>query len=71
MNASEVQLWKPVPGILTADPRAVPAARTLPEVGHDEALELALHGASILHPDAVLAAKRTVCSMPLKLPRWP
>jgi aspartate kinase len=58
VGASEVQLWKSVPGILTADPAAIPVARTIAEVGYDEALELALHGARVLHPEAVLSAQR-------------
>ncbi len=53
VGAEEVQLWKSVAGIQAADPRVVPHARTLPEVGHAEALELALHGAAVIHPEAV------------------
>jgi aspartokinase len=56
VRAEEVQLWKSVPGILTADPRLIPAARTIAEAGRDEALELALHGARVLHPDAARSA---------------
>lgn len=50
MKADEVQTWKDVDGILTADPRTVKNARTVPEVTYDEAAELAYFGAQVLHP---------------------
>ena len=50
MNAEEVQTWKDVDGILTADPRTVKNARTVSEVTYDEAAELAYFGAQVLHP---------------------
>jgi bifunctional aspartokinase / homoserine dehydrogenase 1 len=50
LNASEVTLWKDVPGLLTADPRTVPDARLIPQVHVREAAELAYHGAKVLHP---------------------
>src|SRR6516162_5523849 len=37
-------------GVLTADPRLVQAARTIPEVSYREAAELAYFGAKVLHP---------------------
>ncbi len=58
VQAEEVQLWKTVPGVLTADPVKVPQATTVPVVGYNEALELALHGAEVLHPEAALRAGR-------------
>ncbi len=57
VGAQEVQLWKAVAGIQTADPRRVRAARTLPAVGYAEALELAQHGAAVLHPEAARLAQ--------------
>ena len=47
MNAEEVQTWKDVDGILTADPRTVKNARTVSEVTYDEAAELAYFGAQV------------------------
>lgn len=58
LGAEEVQLWKRVPGLMTADPRVVPGARHLPEVSWDEAGELALHGSGVLHPSTIEPARR-------------
>jgi len=37
-------------GVLTADPRLVPQARTIPVISYREAAELAYFGAKVLHP---------------------
>lgn len=54
LRATEVCLWKDVPGLLTADPRTVPNARVLPHVTPREAAELAYYGAKVLHPKALI-----------------
>jgi aspartokinase/homoserine dehydrogenase 1 len=54
LGASRVVLWKDVPGILTADPRAVPDARLLPQMHYREAAEVAYFGAKVLHPRALI-----------------
>lgn len=51
-----IEIWTDVDGILTADPRVVPAARIVPEVGYDEAAELAFFGAKVLHPATIRPA---------------
>ena len=50
LGASEVTLWKDVPGICTADPRVVPDARVIDELHVREAAELAYYGSKVLHP---------------------
>ena len=50
LEADEIQIWTDVPGVLTADPRLVPHARTVPQLSFDEAAELAYFGAKVLHP---------------------
>ena len=50
MDASEVVIWTDVDGVLTADPRLVPDARTIPVISYREAAELAYFGAKVLHP---------------------
>lgn len=50
LGASSLELWKNVPGFLSADPRVVPGARLVPELSFDEACELGYYGARILHP---------------------
>ncbi|HIW35985.1 MAG TPA: aspartate kinase [Candidatus Treponema faecavium] len=59
VRADEVQTWKDVDGILTADPRIVPDARTVPEVTYDEAAELAYFGAQVLHPRSMAPCRKT------------
>ena len=44
-----------VDGVLTADPRLVPDARTIPEISYREASELAYFGAKVLHPKTLHA----------------
>lgn len=50
MHADEVIIWTDVDGVLTADPRLVPEARTIPVISYREAAELAYFGAKVLHP---------------------
>lgn len=50
LSADEVIIWTDVDGVLTADPRLVPEARTIPEISYREAAELAYFGAKVLHP---------------------
>src|SRR5260370_3875749 len=54
LGAARVVLWKDVPGILTADPKAVPDARLIPQLHHREAAEVAYFGAKVLHPRALI-----------------
>jgi aspartate kinase len=45
--AEEVQIWKEVDGIFTANPRVVPSARLLPTVTLEEAAELTFFGSEV------------------------
>jgi len=56
LGASEIQIWTDVPGVLTADPRVVPKARTVPKLSFEEAAELAYFGAKVLHPKTLQPA---------------
>ena len=47
------QIYTDVEGVYTADPRLVPEARHLTEIGYEEMLELASYGAKVIHPRAV------------------
>lgn len=53
LPADEVWIWTDVDGVMTADPRMVPEARTLPEISYGEIAELAYFGAKVLHPKTV------------------
>tara|TARA_A100001035_G_scaffold257691_1_gene233894 strand:- start:30 stop:1493 length:1464 start_codon:yes stop_codon:yes gene_type:complete len=50
LSVDEVQVWKDVDGIMTADPRLVPSALPVNAVTYEEAAELASFGAEVLHP---------------------
>lgn len=50
LDANEVIIWTDVDGVLTADPRLVSEAQTIPEISYREAGELAYFGAKVLHP---------------------
>ena len=50
VNARELQVWKEVDGIFTADPRKVPSARLVPVITPDEAAELTYYGSEVIHP---------------------
>jgi aspartate kinase len=58
-KAEEVQVWKDVDGILTADPRIVKDARPVEAVTYEEAAELAYFGAQVLHPRAMQPCMKT------------
>ena len=52
LGAERCEVYTDVDGIYTADPRIVPDARKLPEVGYEEMLELASYGAK-MHPRSI------------------
>ena len=64
MDASEIIIWTDVDGVLTADPRLVAEARTIPEISYREATELAYFGAKVLHPKTLRAV------VPQGIPVW-
>ena len=53
LKADKCQIYTDVEGVYTADPRLVPEARKLDEIGYDEMLEMANYGARVVHPRAV------------------
>lgn len=56
LDASEIQIWTDVDGVLTADPRVVPHARPVPRLSYGEAHDLASFGAKVLHPGTIQPA---------------
>lgn len=56
LGAEEIQIWTDVDGVMTADPRVVPGAKTVDAVSFEEASELAYFGAKVLHPKTILPA---------------
>ena len=53
LPADEVWIWTDVDGVMTADPRLVASAKTLPEISYSEIAELAYYGAKVLHPKTI------------------
>src|SRR4029077_13219480 len=64
LDADEIIIWTDVEGVLTADPRLISEARTIPEISYREAAELAYFGAKVLHPKTL----RPV--LPASIPVW-
>jgi aspartate kinase len=58
LKADGIEIWTDVDGMLTADPRVVTSARTIEQVGFEEASELASFGAKVLHPYTIAPAVR-------------
>ena len=56
IDASEIQIWTDVDGMLSADPRIIKAPRLVPRLSFAEAAELAYFGAKVLHPSTILPA---------------
>lgn len=56
LQAREIQICTDVSGVLTADPRLIEGARTIPRLSYAEAAELAYFGAKVLHPKTILPA---------------
>ena len=56
LKASRLEIWTDVPGIMTANPKVVPAARTIPEMTYQAALDMATHGAKVLYAPTVQPA---------------
>ncbi|MFH1485086.1 MAG: aspartate kinase, partial [Chloroflexota bacterium] len=53
LKADSCEIYTDVEGVFSADPRIVPGARKLREIGYEEMLELAFYGAKVMHPRAV------------------
>jgi len=56
IKADEVQIWTDVDGVMTADPRIVKEAASIPVLSIAEASELAYYGAKVIHPATMLPA---------------
>ncbi|RZM25612.1 MAG: bifunctional aspartate kinase/homoserine dehydrogenase I, partial [Pedobacter sp.] len=56
LNAHEIEIWTDVDGMLTADPRIVSKAFSLPELSYTEAMELSYFGAKVIYPPTMIPA---------------
>lgn len=64
LNADEIQIWTDVDGMMTADPRKVKRAFTLPALSYIEAMEMSHFGAKVIYPPTLQPAFNK------KIPIW-
>ena len=64
LDASEIDIWTDVDGVLSADPRRVPDATVIDSLSYHEAMELAYFGAKVIHPQTMAPA------VDKKIPIW-
>jgi bifunctional aspartokinase / homoserine dehydrogenase 1 len=65
VGAEEIWIWTDVDGVMSADPRLVPAARSLPDLSYAEAAELAYFGSRVIHPRTIVPA--VAAGVPLRI----
>lgn len=58
LGAKRVDIFTDVEGVAVVDPRIVPFAKYLEAISYSNMYNLASHGASIIHPKAILAAEK-------------
>lgn len=56
LAAERIEIWTDVNGMLTADPRMVEKAFSLPELSYTEAMELSYFGAKVIYPPTMIPA---------------
>ncbi len=66
LGVDEIWIWKDVGGIMTANPKVVREARTIPLISYSEAAELAYFGAKVLHPRTMGPAMQAGISIRVK-----
>jgi aspartate kinase len=53
LNASDVTIWKDVPGVLNADPKWFSKTTKIEELSYQDAIELTYYGATVIHPKTI------------------
>ena len=56
LNATAIEIWTDVDGVLTADPRRVKSAFTIPRMTYAEAMEMSHFGAKVIYPPTLQPA---------------
>ncbi len=64
LDAESVEIWTDVDGVMTADPRRVKNAFTLPAISYTEAMEMSHFGAKVIYPPTLLPV------ITKKIPVW-
>lgn len=58
IGAERLEIWTDVPGLFSANPHSVPAARLLNHLSYEEAQEISTNGAKVLHPRSIMPAQK-------------
>ncbi len=66
LQAEKLEIWTDVSGMLTADPRLVRAARPIPRISYEEAMELSHFGAKVLYAPTVQPVRQRGIPMWIK-----
>ena len=66
LKADTLEIWTDVPGMMTANPKVVPSAVTIPEISYHAALELAAGGAKVLYAPTVHPAMQEGIAINIK-----
>ncbi|CAK7563731.1 MAG: Aspartokinase [Sporothrix epigloea] len=67
IKAQELQVWKEVDGIFTADPSKVPTARLIPCITPSEAAELTFYGSEVIHHLTMDQVVKAVPPIPVRI----
>lgn len=67
LEAEELQIWKEVDGIFTADPSKVPTARLLTSITPSEAAELTFYGSEVIHHLTMDQVVRATPPIPIRI----
>ena len=67
LKADELQIWKEVDGIFTADPTKVPTARLIPSITPSEASELTFYGSEVIHHLTMDQVIKAVPPIPIRI----
>ncbi len=54
LEVEALEIWTDVDGFMTADPRVISKAYTIPELTYSEAMELSHFGAKVIYPPTIL-----------------
>jgi aspartate kinase len=66
LGAGEIQIWKEVDGVCTADPSLIRDARVVSHLSYREAAEISHFGAEVVHPQTMLPAMREGIAIRIK-----
>ena len=56
LDAEAIEIWTDVDGVMTADPRAVRRAFSIPKLSYAEAMEMSHFGAKVIYPPTLIPA---------------